>query len=205
MSYKRSSLMQERMEQNRKSILSSARKLISEGGFKDAQIQTIAEQAGVSSGLVYRYFDNKSQVLIEVLSEAINTELLVIDAITESDLTAEQKLHKAVTTFVKRALNSPQLAYSLMFEPVDSLVEHERFRVKQLIKQSVIKILADGKASGEFDLEDLNTTALCVVGAMTYVVVEPLDPAQNTKFDQQHKDYFSKQIADFCVDAVRKK
>ncbi|MCE6003451.1 TetR/AcrR family transcriptional regulator [Acinetobacter junii] len=205
MSYKRSSLMQERMEQNRKSILSSARKLISEGGFKDAQIQTIAEQAGVSSGLVYRYFDNKSQVLIEVLSEAINTELLVIDAITESDLTAEQKLHKAVTTFVKRALNSPQLAYSLMFEPVDSLVEHERFRVKQLIKQSIIKILADGNASGEFVLEDLNTTALCVVGAMTFVAVEPLDPAQNTKFDQQHKDYFSKQIADFCVDAVRKK
>ena len=205
MSYKRSSLMQERMEQNRKSILSSARKLISEGGFKDAQIQTIAEQAGVSSGLVYRYFDNKSQVLIEVLSEAINTELLVIDAITESDLTAEQKLHKAVTTFVERALNSPQLAYSLMFEPVDSLVEHERFRVKQLIKQSIIKILADGNASGEFVLEDLNTTALCVVGAMTFVVVEPLDPAQNTKFDQQHKDYFSKQIADFCVDAVRKK
>ncbi|RBA35296.1 MULTISPECIES: TetR/AcrR family transcriptional regulator [Acinetobacter] len=205
MSYKRSSLMQERMEQNRKSILSSARKLISEGGFKDAQIQTIAEQAGVSSGLVYRYFDNKSQVLIEVLSEAINTELLVIDAITESDLTAEQRLHKAVTTFVKRALNSPQLAYSLMFEPVDSLVEHERFRVKQLIKQSIIKILADGNASGEFVLEDLNTTALCVVGAMTFVVVEPLDPAQNTKFDQQHKDYFSKQIADFCVDAVRKK
>ena len=205
MNYKRSSLMQERMEQNRKSILSSARKLISEGGFKDAQIQTIAEQAGVSSGLVYRYFDNKSQVLIEVLSEAINTELLVIDAITESDLTAEQKLHKAVTTFVKRALNSPQLAYSLMFEPVDSLVEHERFRVKQLIKQSIIKILADGNASGEFALEDLNTTALCVVGAMTYVAVEPLDPAQNTKFDQQHKDYFSKQIADFCVNAVRKK
>ncbi|MCR4532070.1 TetR/AcrR family transcriptional regulator [Acinetobacter venetianus] len=205
MSYKRSSLMQERMEQNRKAILSSARNLISEGGFKDAQIQTIAEQAGVSSGLVYRYFDNKSQVLIEVLSEAINTELLVIDAITESDLTAEQKLHKAVATFVKRALNSPQLAYSLMFEPVDSMVEHERFRVKQLIKQSVIKILADGNASGEFVLEDLNTTALCVVGAMTFVVVEPLDPAQNTKFDQEHKDYFSKQIADFCVDAVRKK
>ncbi|MCX2644019.1 TetR/AcrR family transcriptional regulator, partial [Klebsiella pneumoniae] len=70
MSYKRSSLMQERMEQNRKSILSSARKIISEGGFKDAPIQTIAEQAGVSSGLVYRSFDNKSQVLIEVLSDA---------------------------------------------------------------------------------------------------------------------------------------
>ena len=40
MSYKRSSLMQERMEQNRKSILNSARKIISEGGFKDACVFT---------------------------------------------------------------------------------------------------------------------------------------------------------------------
>jgi AcrR family transcriptional regulator len=186
-------------------ILKSARELVAQGGFKDAQIQAIADRAGISSGLVYRYFENKNQVLIEVLNAAIHIEVNILNDIAHTQLSAVEKLDRAVTTFVKRALNSPQLAYSLMFEPVDSLVEHERFRVKQLIKQSIIKILADGNASGEFVLEDLNTTALCVVGAMTFVVVEPLDPAQNTKFDQQHKDYFSKQIADFCVDAVRKK
>ncbi|MEK5768677.1 helix-turn-helix domain-containing protein, partial [Acinetobacter schindleri] len=70
MSYKRSSLMQERMEQNRLSILQSARELITQGGFKEASIQAIAERAGVSTGLVYRYFENKSQILIEVLSAA---------------------------------------------------------------------------------------------------------------------------------------
>ena len=75
MSYKRSSLMQERMEQNRQTILQSARELIASGGIKDAQIQAIAERAGVSSGLVYRYFENKSQVLIEVLSAAIQHEI----------------------------------------------------------------------------------------------------------------------------------
>ena len=50
MSYKRSSLMQKRMEQNREAILQSARELIAQGGIKDAQIQAIAERAGVSSG-----------------------------------------------------------------------------------------------------------------------------------------------------------
>jgi len=126
MSYKRSSLMQERMEQNRQTILQSARELIAQGGFKDAQIQAIAERAGVSSGLVYRYFDNKSQVLIEILAEAIQHEIQILNAIAASELSAKQKLHKAVTTFVKRALNSPQLSYSLMFEPVDPLIEHEK-------------------------------------------------------------------------------
>ncbi|WP_063454267.1 TetR/AcrR family transcriptional regulator [Acinetobacter johnsonii] len=203
MSYKRSSLMQERMEQNREAILQSTRELIAQGGIKDAQIQAIAERAGVSSGLVYRYFDNKSQVLIEVLSEAIQHEVKILNHIAESELTSKQKLDKAVTTFVKRAMNSPQLAYSLMFEPVDAELEHERFRSKQLIKQSIKEILAAGKINGEFGFEDLNTAALCVVGAMTFVVIEPLNPSRNVMFDQNYKDYFVKQIAEFCVNAVQ--
>ena len=203
MSYKRSSLMQERMEQNREAILQSARELIAQGGIKDAQIQAIAERAGVSSGLVYRYFDNKSQVLIEVLFEAIQHEVKILNHIAESELSSKQKLDKAVTTFVKRAMNSPQLAYSLMFEPVDAELEHERFRSKQLIKQSIKEILAAGKINGEFGFEDLNTAALCVVGAMTFVVIEPLNPSRNVMFDQNYKDYFVKQIAEFCVNAVQ--
>ena len=203
MSYKRSSLMQKRMEQNREAILQSARELIAQGGIKDAQIQAIAERAGVSSGLVYRYFDNKSQVLIEVLSEAIQHEVKILNHIAESELSSKQKLDKAVTTFVKRAMNSPQLAYSLMFEPVDTELEHERFRSKQLIKQSIKEILAAGKINGEFGFEDLNTAALCVVGAMTFVVIEPLNPSRGVMFEQNHKDYFVKQIAEFCVNAVQ--
>lgn len=195
--------MQERMEQNREAILQSARELIAQGGIKDAQIQAIAERAGVSSGLVYRYFDNKSQVLIEVLSEAIQHEVKILNHIAESELSSKQKLDKVVTTFVKRAMNSPQLAYSLMFEPVDAELEHERFRSKQLIKQSIKEILAAGKINGEFGFEDLNTAALCVVGAMTFVVIEPLNPSRNVMFDQNYKDYFVKQIAEFCVNAVQ--
>ena len=203
MSYKRSSLMQERMEQNRISILQSARELIAQGGLKEAQIQPIAERAGVSSGLVYRYFENKSQVLIEVVVAAIAHEIKILDSIAKrQDLSATEKLHKAVTTFVKRALNSPQLAYSLMFEPIDPSVEHERFRSKQLLKQSIKEILAEGKINGEFGFEDLNTAALCVVGTMTFVVIEPLNPSRNMMFDQNYKDYFVKQIADFCLNAV---
>ena len=190
--------MQERMEQNRQAILQSARELIAQGGIKDAQIQAIAERAGVSSGLVYRYFDNKSQVLIEVLSEAIQHEVKILNHIAESELSSKQKLDKAVTTFVKRAMNSPQLAYSLMFEPVDAELEHERFRSKQLIKQSMKEILAAGKINGEFGFEDLNTAALCVVGAMTFVVIEPLNPSRNVMFDQNYKDYFETNCRILC-------
>ena len=205
MSYKRSSLMQERMMQNRQSILHSARDLIAIGGFKEAQVQAIAEKSGVSSGLVYRYFENKNQILIEVLSNAITHEIYILNTIAKSELESVEKLHKAVKTFVKRALNSPQLSYSLMFEPIDAVLEHERFRSKQLIKESIKEILAEGKTNGDFVFEDLNTAALCVVGAMTFVVIEPLNPSRNVIFDENYKGYFVKQIADFCVNAVQMK
>ncbi len=205
MSYKRSSLMQERMMQNRQSILQSARDLIAIGGFKEAQVQAIAEKSGVSSGLVYRYFENKNQILIEVLSNAITHEIDILNTIAKSELGSVEKLHKAVKTFVKRALNSPQLSYSLMFEPIDAVLEHERFRSKQLIKESIKEILAEGKTNGDFVFEDLNTAALCVVGAMTFVVIEPLNPSRNVIFDENYKGYFVKQIADFCVNAVQMK
>ena len=191
------------MMQNRQSILQSARDLIAIGGFKEAQVQAIAEKSGVSSGLVYRYFENKNQILIEVLSNAITHEIDILNTIAKSELESVEKLHKAVKTFVKRALNSPQLSYSLMFEPIDAVLEHERFRSKQLIKESIKEILAEGKTNGDFVFEDLNTAALCVVGAMTFVVIEPLNPSRNVIFDENYKDYFVKQIADFCVNAVQ--
>jgi hypothetical protein len=73
-----------------------------------------------------------------------------------------------------------------------------------LIKQSIKEILAEGKVNGEFEFEDLNTVALGVVGAMTFVVIEPLNPSRNVMFDQKYKDHFVTQIADFCVNAVRR-
>lgn len=204
MSYKRSPLMQERMQQNRQTILQSARDLMVEGGLKDAQIQAIAERSGVSSGLVYRYFSNKNQILIEVLSNAITFEVDILKSIAaKPELTASEKLSKAVRTFVKRALNSPQLAYALMFEPVDPEIEHARFQSKQVIKQAINEILAEGKVNGEFEFEDLNTAALCIVGAMTFVVIEPLNPSRNVRFDDAYKHYFVEQVADLCLRAVR--
>lgn len=198
MNYKRSTLMQERIEQNRKAILQAGKQLIAQNGIKGAQIQAIAEIAGVSTGLVYRYFNNKNQVIIEVLSMAIATELEVLTAIAQSDLPYPARLHKAVKTFVRRALNSPQLAYALMLEPAEAEVEEARYKSKQLIREIIQQLLDAGQHQGDFHFDDVTTTALCIVGAMTFAVVEPLSLAQQA----QHQDAFSTQVANFCLQSV---
>lgn len=62
----------------RQEILDAALQLITEHGFHDAPIATIAERAGVGAGTIYRYFENKDVLITELFKEVhdkICTEL----------------------------------------------------------------------------------------------------------------------------------
>ena len=60
MAYRRSALMEERLASNRERILAAARQLIAQGGYREAQIAAVAAEAGMSTGVIYRYFRSKA-------------------------------------------------------------------------------------------------------------------------------------------------
>lgn len=68
MVYRRSPLMEKRLANNRDRILLAARKLVAEGGFREAQIAAVAAVAGISTGMIYRYFPSKAELFVEVLA-----------------------------------------------------------------------------------------------------------------------------------------
>ncbi|OOR91949.1 hypothetical protein B0181_02380 [Moraxella caviae] len=226
--------MQKRIEQNKKSIIAAAKSLVGDGGFKHAQIVAIAEMAGVSHGLVYRYFDNKSALMVQVLRDVAGHEIQILQAIAKSELAPDKKLHKAVATFVKRALNSPHTAYAFMLEPVDDIeFEKARVAIKHDIARAIETILQQGKAAGVLSVENIHTAALCIVGAMTFSVIEPfyyeyqqregrqdadgaaiddlnsvnpnqaLSAHRTQGLDDEYRVQFSQQVADLCVNLAK--
>ncbi len=54
-------------DQARKRILEAARKLFLERGFEAANLDEVAQRAGVAKGTIYRYFDSKAELYVEVL------------------------------------------------------------------------------------------------------------------------------------------
>ena len=58
---------QERAERTYRSILKAAAKVFPKKGFEGAQIPDIARAANVSVGIVYRYFDDKREIFLEML------------------------------------------------------------------------------------------------------------------------------------------
>ena len=59
----------------RDQILQSALALISKNGFHGASVAAVAKAANVGMGTIYRYFDNKENLIIEIYRE-IKTELI---------------------------------------------------------------------------------------------------------------------------------
>jgi AcrR family transcriptional regulator len=61
----------EASERRRRSILDAARTCFGRDGYAGATVARIAEEAGVSNGLLYQFFRNKDELLAVVLKEVV--------------------------------------------------------------------------------------------------------------------------------------
>ena len=58
----------EKRAQQRQHILEAARGVFFRDGFMDANLDEVAQRAGVAKGTLYRYFENKAELYVAVLS-----------------------------------------------------------------------------------------------------------------------------------------
>ncbi|HEY2366994.1 MAG TPA: helix-turn-helix domain-containing protein, partial [Polyangiaceae bacterium] len=71
---------QERAERTYRAILAAAAKVFPKRGFEGAQVPDIARAAGVSVGIVYRYFDDKREIFLEMLESHLNAARAEVSA-----------------------------------------------------------------------------------------------------------------------------
>ncbi|MGE0209290.1 MAG: TetR/AcrR family transcriptional regulator [Lysobacteraceae bacterium] len=199
MAYRRTRLMEERLAGNRERILRATRRLIAEGGFRNAQIAAVAAQAEVSTGTIYRYFPSKAELFVEVLTEAVDHEIEILRDVIAVQTGARAQLEAAVASFVRRALTGPNLAWAFIAEPAEPEVDAERIRGRKRFGDVFKAVLKRGVASGEFPKQDLDAGAACIVGAFTEALVGPIGPSRKTLRD---KERLVRAICDFCTRAV---
>ena len=60
--------VQERSRQTRESILAAALSMYEKKGYHSTTVDEIAAQAGVSTGIAYRYFKNKKDILLNAIA-----------------------------------------------------------------------------------------------------------------------------------------
>lgn len=73
-----------RQKRNRRALIDSARRIMSQKGIDAATMLEIAEQADVGAGTVYNYFKSKEDLAIAVLEELMHELALKIEQVTNA-------------------------------------------------------------------------------------------------------------------------
>ena len=155
--------MGEKSVQKRKFILETARKVFVEKGFKKVTMKDIVEACDISRGGLYLYFDNTSQIFMEVMKlESEEADDVFSDTITEDATAADILvlfLQEQKKELLRREDTLTQAIYEFYFEnhPArkDNLLKKQFDSAVKIIE----KLIEAGVESGEFYCDDCAGTA----------------------------------------------
>lgn len=160
----------------RERLLAAAQELIEQGGYAAASVAAIAERAGLGAGTLYRHFESKEELFVEVFRAVCSREERAMRAAAgaSEEASAVARLEEVLGTFAERALRNPRLAWALIAEPVDPLVDGERLAYRERYAAIVANELRAAIAAGEVPAQNVELTAAALVGGCGEALVGPL-------------------------------
>jgi AcrR family transcriptional regulator len=167
----------------RERLLDAAQGLIENGGYGAASVAAIADRAGVAAGTLYRHFDSKEGLFVELFRAVCSREERAMRAAADEigEAGAVARLEQVLGTFAERALRNPRLAWALIAEPVDPRVDAERLAYRERYAAVVADELRTGIAAGEVPDQNVELTAAALVGGCGEALVGPLSPVAGAR------------------------
>ncbi len=138
------------VEDKRTAILNATLDLIAEYGFHGAPISQVAKRSGVSNGIIYHYFENKDDLIIQLYKHIKSRFMaaLMQGEPYQEDLSENLKKlwfnayefcvsHPKETSFLNQYENSPyiHMCYEIQNENVDKLVN----MIEQAFEKGLIR------------------------------------------------------------------
>lgn len=185
-------------------LLNAALSLVSTGGFNSLTINAVSQKAGIATGAVYKHFESKAQLCAEVFRIATEKEVAMVRETAFGAGAPATRLLDAIETFAVRALRGPRLAYALIAEPVDALVDAERLRYRRAYAEIFQKLVDEGIRTGDFPAQISAVSAAALVGVIAESLVGPLFWQMDAQPGIEQTELI-RSIQAFCLRAVAMK
>lgn len=121
-------------------------------GFENANINVIAKKAGISIGLMYKYFETKEDLFITCLDEAIEELNRVIGSVLQSDdkiLVRAEKLIRAIQQTGGKESRYVKLYNEITKLSDEKMVRYYADKVEGISYEAYSSFLARAKAEGD--------------------------------------------------------
>lgn len=138
--------MQERYD----SILDAAKTAFAERGFANVSINEIAKRAGVSDGLVYRYFESKRDLMYSVLHVFYGRIMLDLEATVLQETRFEARLELLIRRHLEVFVADAALC-RLFISEVRVASDYPGSAIHELNRQYssiLVRIVAEAQATG---------------------------------------------------------
>lgn len=171
----------------RERLIAAAQELLQEGGYGTAHARDVTARVGITPSGLYRHFPSKAELFVEVFRSVCGREIAAMERAAEQaharGATVVERVEATLAVFASRALANPRLAWALLAEPVDPLVDAERLAYRRTYRALLAALLAEAIATGEIPEQDASLTAAALVGGVGEALVGPLAPSPHEPQD----------------------
>lgn len=204
MAYRATEKTEARRRAQHNLLLHSALTVVARDGFVGLTILAVAEEANVATGTVYKYFVNKAELCTEVFKLGSQKEVDMVQkaAFPEQDLSCKERLSNAVRSFGERAMEGHRLAYALIAEPVDPMVEAARLTYRKAYADIFSALVSEGVQKGEFVKQNTDVSATAIVGLLAETLIGPLSLKGRSESKTFNQQQFFEEVDRFCLRAV---
>lgn len=157
----------------REHIVASAVDLFYHQGYAHTTLDQVAEAIHVTKPFIYSQFKSKSHLLAEICSRAIRFAHESLSRATAQQGTPTERLEAIARDFMLTVLNHQ--AHAVIYSREEKeLTPEDRESINQLRRdfdRRLVALLQEGVDSGEFVVEDVHLTALCIGGIVGWAPV----------------------------------
>ena len=152
-------------EATRRHIMREAASEFARLGFDQANINVIAEQAGIGKGTIYLYFESKRDLFLSMLRSIAQEQLAVIREALSAEETIRQRLERLYRAFAHLAEEQSDSfnVYMSALYGVNRAFQSEATRLLRDYVAVIALMLEQSQARGEIRCHNVEATALMVL------------------------------------------
>lgn len=174
----------------KKAILDAAAKVFAEKGYLDTSIKNITDEASISVGSFYSYFQTKEEVLEQIYIEILDITLkLASDASMNPNDSNSKRFTLSMTSAVWAYVKNKELSKVLLVKSmgINELFEKKRWEVLDKTNAFLREVLVHLKECDSANIQDVDVTSVLltqsIFGVITYWIDEKLtSDLKNTIF-----------------------
>ncbi len=154
----------------RESIVAAAVDIFYHKGYAKTTLEEVADAIRVTKPFIYSHFKSKHDLLAEICSRALIFSHEALNRATALKGTPTDKLEAIARDFMRSLLThqAHSVIYSREEKELEPEVSEAINEMRRDFDHRLAAVIAEGVAAGEFTVEDVNVTALAIIGIVAW-------------------------------------